>query len=76
MSAMPHFKQRFKTQFRGREVDVDMDLTYTDDGKAVVELFFHSKGPFHNITRQELSYLCREAEKNSRLTNANKNAMI
>lgn len=66
-----HFNQRFKTQLRGQEVDVELDLTFHEDGQRVLETVFHSGGPMPNLTRNELAYLCREAERTVRLTNAN-----
>jgi hypothetical protein len=66
-----HLNQRFKTQLRGQEVDVEMEVTFGEGGMSVLEATFHSGGPIEKLTRSELAYLCREAAKAVRLTNAN-----
>lgn len=58
------YKHRFKTQLRGKEVDVEMEIQSMDPPKFTI--VFYGYSPEGILTRKEVSHLCREASKQGR----------
>lgn len=60
-------KARFKTDFRGKKVEVHMDAAVEENTVELVVQFLDETGKsirFKNVTREELAELCRIAAEN------------
>lgn len=60
---------RFKTQFRGCEIDVEMELVQGPEPSFTL-IFHDAKRPI-KPTREELAFLCREAARAERKARSN-----